>query len=48
MPLVVVGYRLLPPRSKWINDGMLTDLVLKSVGPDLAAFKKKHGMEYEA
>ena len=35
----------LTPRSKWINDGMLVDLVDKAVGPELAAFKKKHGME---
>ena len=35
----------LTPRSKFINEGMLSDLVEKAVGPELAAFKKKHGIE---
>jgi hypothetical protein len=33
------------PRSKFINDGMLVDLVNKAVGPELADFKKRRGLE---
>jgi hypothetical protein len=36
---------LLTPRSKYINDGALPDLVGKAVGKELADFKKRHGLE---
>jgi ribonuclease Z len=38
-------HSLLTPRSKFINDGMLTDLVNKVVGPELADFKKRRGLD---
>jgi len=38
-------HTLLTPRSKFINDGMLVDLVNKAVGPELADFKKRRGLE---
>ena len=34
----------LTPRSQFINDGMLTDLVDEVVGPQVDVFKKQHGM----
>lgn len=34
----------LTPRSQFINDGMLTDLVDEVVGPLVADFKQQHGM----
>ena len=38
-------HTLLTPRSKFINDGMLVDLVNKAVGPELADFKKRRGLD---
>jgi ribonuclease Z len=38
-------HSLLTPRSKFINDGMLTDLVNKVVGPELEDFKKRRGLD---
>ena len=34
----------LTPRSQFINEGMLTDLVDEVVGPLVADFKQQHGM----
>jgi len=38
-------HTLLTPRSEYINSGMMTDLVNEAVGPELADFKKRRGME---
>jgi ribonuclease Z len=38
-------HTLLTPRSDYINSGMLSDLVDKAVGPELADFKKRHGLD---
>jgi ribonuclease Z len=38
-------HTLLVARSKFINDGMMADLVNKAVGAELADFKKRRGME---
>ena len=38
-------HSLLTPRSKYINDGALPDLVEKAVGEELADFKKRHGID---
>ena len=36
---------MLTARSKFINDGMLADLVEKVVGPELKDFKKRRGVK---
>lgn len=41
-------HSLLTPRSKFINDGALVDLVNKAVGKELADFNKRHGVEGSA
>ena len=38
-------HSLLTPRSEFINAGALVDLVEDSVGPEVRAFKAKHGVE---
>ena len=48
MPPEKPDHKLLTPRSKFINDGALTDLVDKAVGKELADFNKRHGIEGSA
>ena len=45
MPPEKPDHTLLTPRSDYINSGMLSDLVDKAVGPELADFKKRHGLD---